>query len=465
MNDRYLAFHAHFYQPPREDPWTGEVHPELGAGGYANFNEKINAECYRPNAALGNLDVMSFNFGPTLLRWLESYARDTYQRILGADLWSTDWFGLGNGMAQAYNHTILPLATRRDRQTQVRWGIADFTHRFGHSPLGMWLPEMAVDCDTLQVLAETGIRFTLLSPAQATGELDPSHPYWVCLDNDQRMAVFFRREDLSNVISFQPQVTENATTFADRYLAQAVDHSNGVPPLLLMAMDGETFGHHQPLREYFLQALLYVEASRIGYTVCSPNQYLWHHPPQDEVDLAENTSWSCGHGLDRWGEGCNCTPGDSQWKRPLRRAFDQLAEDLDGVYEEAFRTQGLDPWIIRDHYIAVMLGQVTAPDFLREWTDGGLTREEEKRLLGLLAAQPSRQAMFTSCGWYWEDPSRLETRHVLGHAARAITLTAVATGVSLISDFRRNLRSARSWITDQTAEEMLDRILADHHET
>lgn len=460
-SNRYLTIHGHFYQPPREDPWTGEIARELGAEPYANFNEKITAECYQPNAAVGNLDVMSFNFGPTLLRWLEPHAEDTYRRIIGADLWTIDRFGLGNGVAQAYNHTILPLATRRDKRTQVAWGIADFRQRFGRHPQGMWLPEMAVDYETLEVLAESGIRFTLLSPSQSVDEFDPSRPHWIRLDSHHRMVVFFRQEDLSNVISFQPQVTENATTFADRYLAPALNHSNEAP-LLLLALDGETFGHHQPLRQYFLQALLYVEAPRVGYTVCFPARYLWDHAPHDEVELAKNTSWSCAHGLARWREGCACTPGNSRWKGILRGALDQLAEDLDALYEEAFYRRGLDPWVIRDHYIAVMLGQVGAAEYLREWTAGGLTQQEEGRLLALLAAQPSRQAMFTSCGWYFEDLSRLEAHYILGHAARAISLTADATSVSLADTFRQNLASAKSWITYETGDEIFDHVLAAH---
>ncbi len=461
MNNRYLTIHGHFYQPPREDPWTGEVPRERGAGPYDNFNQQVTAECYQPNAMLGNLDVMSFNFGPTLLRWLESYAPTTYRRIIGADLWHIDGFGVGNGMAQAYHHIILPLASRRDKRTQVAWAIADFEHRFGRRPQGMWLPEMAVDYETLEVLAEGGIHFTLLSPSQSADELDPSHPYGVRPHGDHRMTLFFRREDLSNLISFQPQVTENATTFADRYLAPALAQDDEAP-LLLLAMDGETFGHHQPLRQYFLQTLLYVEAPRVGYTVCSPACYLWSYPPHEEVELAENTSWSCPHSLARWQEGCSCTPGNSQWKGILRRALDRLAEGLDGLYEEASRRQGLDPWAIRDRYIAVMLGQVRATDFLREWTGGGLTQEEEGRLVALLAAQPSRQAMFTSCGWFFEDLSRLETRYILTHAARAIALTAEATGISLADEFRRGMASARSWITDETGEEIFDHILAAH---
>jgi len=459
--NRYLTIHGHFYQPPREDPWTEEVPREQGAGPYANFNQKVTAECYQPNAALGNLDVMSFNFGPTLLRWLEAHATPTYRRIIEADHWHRAQFGVGNGLAQPYHHVILPLATLRDKRTQVIWGIGDFEHRFGHRPHGMWLPEMAVDYETLEVLAEQGIRFTLLSPSQSAGGLDPYHPHWVHLHGDHRLALFFRQEELSNLISFQPKVTETATTFADQYLAQALAQ-NDEAPLLLLAMDGETFGHHQPLRQYFLQALLYTEAPRVGYTVTSLGPYLRDHPPSTEVEILERSSWSCPHSLARWQKGCPCTPGNSQWKGVLRQALDRLAENLDGLYEDALRSQGLDPWTIRDRYIAVMLGQVKALDFLREWTGGKLTQEEEEQLLTLLAAQPSRQAMFTSCGWFFEDLSRLETRYILTHAARAIVLTAEATGVSLADELRRDLASARSWITDETGEEIFDQIMAAH---
>jgi len=461
MSNRYLTIHGHFYQPPREDPWTGEVPRERGADPYGNFNQKITAECYQSNAALGNLDVMSFNFGPTLLRWLEAHAAPTYHRIIEADRWHRAQFGMGNGLAQAYHHTILPLATRRDKRTQVAWAIADFEHRFGRRPEGMWLPEMAVDYETLDVLAEQGIAFTLLSPSQSAGELGPFRPHWVHLHSDHRVALFFRQEDLSSLISFQPQVTENAITFADRYLAQALAQGSEAP-LLLLAMDGETFGHHQPLRQYFLQALLHTEAPRVGYTLTSLGPYLRDHPPSAEVEIVERSSWSCLHSLARWQKGCSCTLGNSQWKGILRRALDRLAEGLDGLYEDAFRRQGLDPWAIRDRYIAVMLGQVNAAHFLREWTGGGLTQEEEGQLLALLAAQPSRQAMFTSCGWFFEDLSRLETRYILTHAARAITLTAEATGVSLAHDFQRDLAPAQSWITDETGKEIFDHILAAH---
>ena len=459
MSNRYLTIHGHFYQPPREDPWTGEVPRERGADRYGNFNQKITAECYQSNAALGNLDVMSFNFGPTLLRWLEAHAAPTYHRIIEADRWHRAQFGMGNGLAQAYHHTILPLVTRRDKRTQVAWAIADFEHRFGRRPEGMWLPEMAVDYETLEVLAEQGIAFTLLSPSQAVGDLDISRPHWVELGGGRRIAIFFRQESLSNLIAFQPQATENATTFADRHLADALA-SGGQAPLLVLAMDGETFGHHQHLRQYFLQALLYSEAPRVGYTVTSLGSYLRRHPPSTQVEIVERSSWSCPHSLARWQKGCTCTPGNSQWKGILRQALDRLAEGLDGLYEAAFRRHGLDPWTIRDRYTAVMLGQVKAVDFLREWTGGGLTQEEEGRLLGLLAAQTSRQAMFTSCGWFFEDLSRLETRYILTHAARAIGLTAEATGVSLAGHLRQDLALAQSWLTHETGVEILDQILA-----
>ena len=458
MSERFFVMHGHFYQPLREDPWTGEVPPEWGADPYDNFNQKITVECYQPNAALGNLDVMSFDFGPTLLQWLEGRAAPTYRRIIDTDRWHQTQFGVGNALAQAYHHTILPLATRRDKRTQVAWAIADFEHRFGHRPEGMWLPEMAVDYETLEVLAEQGIAFTLLSPSQADGDLDISRPHWVELCGGHRIAIFFRQESLSNLIAFQPQVTENATTFADRHLTDALA-TGGQAPLLVLAMDGETFGHHQYLRQYFLQALLYSEASRVGYTVTSLGPYLRRHPPSTRVEIVERSSWSCPHGLARWQKGCTCTPGNSQWKGILRQALDRLAEGLDGLYEAAFRRYGLDPWLIRDRYAVVMLGQVKAVDFLREWTGGGLTQEEERRLLDLLAAQPSRQAMFTSCGWFFEDLSRLETRYILTHAARAIALTAEATDVSLADHLRQELAAAHSWITEETGVEIFEQIL------
>lgn len=284
-----FCVHGHFYQPPREDPFTGVAPFEEEAEPFANFNEKVNAECYRPNAELGNFDALSFNLGPTLAAWLEGHDPPTYRRIIEADRRNRAAYGVGNALAQAYNHTILPLATQRDKETQIIWGIADFRHRFGHEPLGMWLPEMAVDQETLEVLASQGIAFTILSPPQARGQLDGAGPYRVRLPRGREIAVFFRDEALSNRLAFDPELKSSAKDFAESCLSGG--HGPDGKGLCLVATDGETFGHHHWGRERFLHDLLYEEAPRVGYEVTFLTRYLQQHPPTAEVEIVDDTSW------------------------------------------------------------------------------------------------------------------------------------------------------------------------------
>ena len=301
MKFRSFCIHGHFYQPPREDPFTGVIPLEKEANPFANFNEKINAECYRPNAELGNFGALSFNLGPTLAAWLEGHDARTHQRIVEADGRNRAAHGVGNALAQAYHHTILPLALRRDKETEIIWGIADFHHRFGHEPLGMWLPEMAVDRETLEVLAGQGIAFTILSPHQAKGQLDGAGPYRVSLPRGRKITVFFRDDVLSNRLAFDPELTRSARGFAENCLAGPYGPSG--KRLQLIATDGETFGHHQQGRERFLHDLLFTEAPRAGYEVTFLGRYLREHPPTKEAEIVDGTSWSCGHGVARWGEG------------------------------------------------------------------------------------------------------------------------------------------------------------------
>ncbi len=331
-----FCIHGHFYQPPREAPFTGVISPEKGANPFANFNEKINAECYRPNAELGNFQVLSFNLGPTLAAWLEGHDPPTYQRIVEADVQNSVWpgnraaHGVGNALAQAYNHTILPLATRRDKETQILWGVADFRHRFGHRPLGMWLPEMAVDQATLEVLASQDIAFTILSPHQTQSQLYGAGPYRVRPSrghNRNGIAVFFRDEALSNHLAFNSDLSNSARDFAENCLS-------GGEGLCLIAADGETFGHHHRGGERFLHDLLYQEAPKASYEVTFLARHLQQHPPVAEVEIVDDTSWSCGHGMARWREGCTCTQGDSEWKRHLREALDRLAQEMDALYQD-----------------------------------------------------------------------------------------------------------------------------------
>jgi alpha-amylase/alpha-mannosidase (GH57 family) len=462
-----LIIHGHFYQPPREDPFTGAISPEKGANPFANFNEKINAECYRPNAELGNFDALSFNLGPTLAAWLESHDPPTYQRIVEADRRNRAVYGVGNALAQAYNHTILPLATRRDKETQIIWGVADFRHRFGHQPLGMWLPEMAVDQETLEVLASQGIAFTILSPHQATPPLPPligggerrrngAGPYQVRLPrghNRNGIAVFFRDEALSNHLAFNSDLSNSARDFAENCLSDGEG-------LRLIATDGETFGHHRRGGERFLHDLLYQEAPKAGYEVTFLARYLQEHPPTAEVEVVDGTSWSCGHGVARWREGCPCTQGDSSWKCHLRAALDRLAEDVDALYQNEVERWVADPWQLRNDYIRVVLGEIRREAFLAQQADGKLTKGEAKRILTLLEAQTYRQAMYTSCGFFFEDLSRLEPRYIIAYAAKAIHLVKDATGISLEEGFKRDLRLAVSWITEQTGADVYEEVMS-----
>ncbi len=449
-----FAIHGHFYQPPREDPFTGGIPFERGAKPFTNFNEKINAECYRPNAELGNFELLSFNLGPTLAAWLEGHDSLTYQRIVGADRRNRAAHGVGNALAQSYHHTILPLATRRDKQTQVIWGIADFRHRFGHQPLGMWLPEMAVDHETLEILSIHGIAFTILSPHQARGPLDGAGPCRVRLPRGRDMAIFFRDEALSNRLAFNSDWTDSAKGFAGNYLSV---HGSG-EGLRLVATDGETFGHHHRGGERFLHDVLYEEAPTVGYQVTFLARYLREHPLTAEVEIVDGTSWSCSHALARWREGCTCTAGESRWKCHLRGALDQLAQEMDALYQDEAEKWVVNPWQLRDGYIRVVLGEMEGRAFLAEQVSGKLTEEQAKRMLILLEAQYYRQAMYTSCGFFFEDLSRLEPRYVIAYAAKAIHLVKEATGISLGEDFTRDLRLAVSWITDQTGEDIYDDV-------
>ncbi len=464
-----FCIHGHFYQPPREDPFTGVISPEKGAMPFANFNEKINAECYRPNAELGNFEVLSFNVGPTLAVWLEGHDPSTYQRIIKSYRRNSAAHGVGNALAQAYNHTILPLATRRDKETQVAWGIADFRHRFGPpgppklggrgtEPLGMWLPEMAVDQETLEVLASQGIAFTILSPHQTQGQLDGAGPYRVRLPRGREIAVFFRDESLSNRLAFDPELINSAEGFVENCLSG--EHGPTGEGLLLIATDGETFGHHLRGEERFLHDLLYEEAPKAGYEVTFLARYLQQHPPTAEVEIVNGTSWSCGHGVARWAEGCTCTQGDSEWKRHLRVALDRLAQEMDALYQDEVERWGGDPWRLRNGYIQVMLGEIEGKAFLDQQAARKLSEEGEKRILTLLEAQYYRQAMYTSCGFFFEDLSRLEPRYIIAYAAKAIRLVKEATGVSLEEGFKRDLRLAVSWITDQTGEDIYEEVVS-----
>ncbi len=449
MTSSTFCVHGHFYQPAREDPLTGEIPLESGASPFHDWNELIYDHCYRPNAELGNFERISFNIGPTLFEWMRIHYPQTCNQIIAQENRNMERFGVGNGMAQAYHHTILPLASRVDKITEVRWGIVDFQNRFGHAPNGMWLPETAVDLETLEVMVDCGIQFTILAPWQAkTESLDITQPYWVDLPGKKRIAVFFYQPELSTRISFDPESTMDATKFFKEILIPqfhgllAKDGSK----FLLMASDGELYGHHQKFRDKFLahltQLSLNTDLSQPGY----PGRWLQEHQPVHSMRIISNTSWSCHHGVTRWMGHCGCTP-HGEWKAHLRQAFNMLADAIDAIYLSEMQKWTDDPWELRHQYIHVLLGLKKLDDLLKAQIHQDLSDHDIRKVDMLLSAQHERQRMFTSCGWFFEDFDRIEPRNVVAYAAQAVWLTYLATGKDLIPQAMNWLRPVESWVS------------------
>jgi len=422
-----LAVHAHFYQPSRLDPWTGEVQAEPSAAPFHDWNERVNAECYRPNAERGTLANISFDLGPTLASWLAVADPATYRRFT-AD-------GAG-AIAQAFHHSILPLASAADRRTEIDWGIRDFEIRFGRRPAGMWLPETAVDLPTLRALADAGIAFTILAPWQAAEDgIDTRRPYRVDLGHDRSIVVVFYDAGLSTSASFEPE----ATADADRFVRERVGpRLGGGPdpldrPLAVIATDGELYGHHQQFRDLFLQRLVApaADGGDRGFDVVTVADVVATAEAPLTVGIAERTSWSCHHGIARWGGECS-DASDGRWKAPLRAAFERLAGAVDVVTTAGFLEVAgdADPDAARNAYVDIVLGELPAADFAaREWP--GADDRLRTRLLDLLEAQRWRLAMFASDGWFWDDPIRPETRQVMRAAARAVRLIDATAGTRL----------------------------------
>lgn len=471
--DRFVCIHGHFYQPPRENAWLERIERQESAYPFRDWNERIDSECYRPNAKARILDAedrivtlannyarISYNFGPTLLSWMESHAPRTYEGVLAADAESKRRFGHGSAMAQAYGHLILPLASERDRRTQVAWGIRDFERRFGRKPEGMWLPETAVCTDSLLAMAEQGIAFTVLSPRQAkavrrSGQselldvseatLDTRRPYFVDLGAGRKIAVFFYDGATSQAIAFE-QLLSSGDAFANRLLGRFRGGTG--PELVHVATDGETYGHHHRFGEMALAyALDRIESSGKA-RLTNYATFLANYPPEDEAVIVERSSWSCVHGVGRWSADCGCkTRGDSNqaWRGPLRKALDKLRDRIDDLYEEAASGLLRDPWAARDAYIDVILdrSEGNVREFLERHA-GGASAEDRHRALELCELQRQRMLMFTSCGWFFDDVNGLETTQILQYAARAVELGSSISGVALEPSFLADLEPARA---------------------
>lgn len=447
-----FCIHGHFYQPPREDPQTGRIPMEAGAAPYNNWNEKIYHNCYRPNADLGNFSRISFNIGPTLCQWLDEYDPSLMQKIVEQERSCYLRHGVGNGMAQAYNHTILPLMPRRDKVTQVRWGIDDFVKRFGHRPEGMWLPEAAVDHETLEVLADNGLHFTILAPWQAqTVDLDVTQPYRVDFADGKHLAIFFYEQDLSTRISFDPGSTANADLFASEYIAPKFSGLNGRPRFLMAASDGELYGHHQPFRDKFLNFLLSTSLEKNGLEWTYPGLWLRKNPPVKSIEILDDTSWSCHHGVLRWSGVCSCTP-NSEWKALFRVALVNIAEVLDNEFQQALEQEVEDVWELRHGYSTVLTGQSTSEEYIRNKLGRNIAESQMEKITLLLQAQYERQRMFTSCGWFFEDFDRIEPRNNVAYAAQAVWLTELATGKYLEEEATQWLQMVKSNRSGLTAD-------------
>jgi alpha-amylase/alpha-mannosidase (GH57 family) len=479
---KYVCVHGHFYQPPRENPSLEAIELQDSAYPYHDWNERVTAECYAPNAKsrllddqhrivelVNNYAQISFNFGPTLLLWMEQKVPQLLASIREADQKSQEHFGgHGSAMAQAYNHMILPMAHPRDQETQVIWGVRDFAARFGRKPEGMWLPETAVNIPTLEALAEQGIRFTILAPRQArrvrrygsrnwkdvSGDrIDPSRAYQLRLPSKKTISLFFYDGPISQGVAFEGLLNDGKR-FADRLLGGFSDDRVG-PQLSHIATDGESYGHHHHHGEMALTyALQSIESGDVA-KLTNYGQFLEMHPPDHWVEIFENTSWSCAHGIERWKSNCGCNSGghpewNQEWREPLRHALDWLRDTLAPAFERRGGESLKDPWAARNDYIDVILDRSSemVAAFLAKHATHELNREERVRTLKLLEMQRHAMLMYTSCGWFFDELSGLETVQVLHYAGRAIHLARKALGEDLAEPFCERLRNAKSNLPD-----------------
>ncbi len=476
--ERYVCIHGHFYQPPRENPWLEAIELQDSAYPYHDWNERITAECYAPNAMsrilddkdrivqmVNNYAKMSFNFGPTLLTWMEKRAPGTYQAILEADQESHRHFSShGSALAQGYNHMILPLANSRDKLTQVTWGIQDFVHRFGRKPEGMWLPETAVDLETLHILANQGIRFTILSPHQArrfrplgggewvnvpNAEIDTTMPYLLNHPSGTSIAVFFYNGPISRAVAFE-KLLSSGESFAQKIVG-GFSEKEDKPQLVHIATDGESYGHHHRFGDMALAYAFDTIQSKGLAQLTNYGAYLEKCPPTHEVEILENTSWSCTHGVERWRSNCGCHTGrhtdwNQTWRTPLREALDKVRDTLNPIYEEKAGIFFKDPWEARNDYIQVILDRSPAnvEDFLRRHGTHDLNEMEKIAALKALELQRHLMLMYTSCGWFFDDISGIETVQILQYAARILQLAQEILEQDLEPSFLAHLAEAKS---------------------
>ncbi|HEX7360260.1 MAG TPA: DUF3536 domain-containing protein [Bryobacteraceae bacterium] len=474
---KHLCIHCHFYQPPRENPWLEQIELQDSAYPYHDWNERIAVECYSPNLAarilepdryiariVNNYARISFNFGPTLLSWIAEHVPETYRGILEADKQSRRRFsGHGSAVAQAYNHMILPLANSRDKKTQIRWGMDDFVSRFGRMPEGMWLPETAVDLETLDLLAQAGVKFAILAPHQAKAvrplngdewqelngtSVDPTRPYLLATAGGATITVFFYDGPVSQAVAFEG-LLDNGEKFATRLLS-GFSSGRDWPQLMHIATDGETYGHHHKHGEMALAyALDYIEKHHLA-TITNYGEFLGNNPPDWEAQIHENTSWSCMHGIERWRSDCGCNSGrlgwSQQWRQPLREALNWLRDTVNPCFEALGSKLLKDPWAARDSYIHVILDRTpeARERFGLEHFRRPLLPEEEVTVWKLMELQRHAMLMYTSCGWFFDELSGIETVQVIQYAGRVVQLAEQLFGEPIEGLFLHKLALAKS---------------------
>lgn len=495
-NDIFLTIHGHFYQPPRENPWLEAIELQDSALPFHDWNERINKECYNPNSiskivdnrnrildVVNNYEHMSFNFGPTLLSWMEHFAPLTYERIIKADIESvSEHSGHGNAMAQVYNHIIMPLANENDKQTQIKWGIRDFEYRFGRKPEGMWLAETAVDDETLKFLEENGIKFTVLSPYQALkfrqegdkdwqdvswGNIDParSYRYYIKSAPGKFIDLFFYDGAISRSVAFD-ELLKDGNKFIKR-LKEGISDCRDYPQLINIATDGESYGHHTKFGDMALSYVLKIRAKDEGFKITNYAEYLDKYRSNCEVDIKQASSWSCFHGVGRWKEDCGCSTGghpgwNQKWRKPLRDALDYLRDELIVVFENEGQKYFDNVWNVRNKYINVILdrNEMNVKKFQQENFKPDLSDDDKVRAMELLEIQRQAMLMYTSCGWFFSEISGIETVQIMKYAARAMQLAARFTSKNLEEKFLEILSQAKSNIPEfGTGKDIFERFV------